>query len=97
VVGSEAERNLLLKVEPVRIFLCDYQLHSKALQVNPYQSVGWLRDTIEDRKGQAVKLIVNDEELTEDRNSLMRYIHEDALVHIVTLKSQKCLEFLLVK
>jgi hypothetical protein len=84
VANTPAERDLLLKVEPVEILLRDHQMRSEVVQVNPYQSVGWLRGKAEEQQGQRVKMVVNEEELTDDRSSLLQHINENAIVHVLS-------------
>jgi hypothetical protein len=46
VAKNPEERDVLLKVETVKCYLRDHEMNSKVLELNPYQSVRWLRNLI---------------------------------------------------
>lgn len=74
VAKNPEERDVLLKVEPIKCYLRDHEMNSKVVELNPYQSVRWLRNTIEKERNMSVTLIVNEHVLTEDGDSLINYI-----------------------
>jgi hypothetical protein len=49
-----------MKVEPVKIYLSDHEMNSEKIEVNPYQSVRWLKDKIESERKKAVQLIIDE-------------------------------------
>lgn len=59
VAKNPEERDVLLKVETVKCYLRDHEMNSKVLELNPYQSVRWLRNLVEKERKMPVTLIVN--------------------------------------
>lgn len=64
VAKNPEEKDMLLKVEPIRCYLRDHEMNSKVIEINPYQSVRWLKNVIEQQRKCPIKLIVNEQELT---------------------------------
>lgn len=58
-------------------------MRSKTISVNPYQSVRWLRNLVEREKGFPVTLIVKEQVLLEDSNSLLQHIDDSAIINVL--------------
>lgn len=59
VAADQKERELLLKVESVKCYLRSQDMVAKLIELNPYQSVGYLREKVESERNTKIKLVVN--------------------------------------
>lgn len=60
IAKNSAEREALLKVETMKIYLRRADMVSKILHVNPYASVRWLKNEIEKSHSSPFMLVTNE-------------------------------------
>lgn len=87
LAANAQEARALSRVEPIRCYLRDHNMNAQVLNLNPYQSVGYLRQLAQGDRKSNVKLVINEKDLIDDSESLLKYIYEDAIVHAIELGS----------
>jgi hypothetical protein len=85
---SVEEKELLLNLDSVRVYVRFPDMTSIALNVNPYHTVKWLKQYI--RTTQSLnfdmKFILNGKEMAP-KSSLIQYVYENAIIHIIDVGS----------
>lgn len=61
-------------------------MDSKSIEINPYQSVNYLFETARMLSDSPVRLYLNGEELVESSESLLSFLHEKAIIHVVPVE-----------
>ncbi len=75
-----------MKTEPILFYICYFDGRNKIVKINPYQSVGWLKDKLEQETNTKIKLTINNKDLTEESDSLRKHIYDKSIVHVNKIK-----------
>ena len=65
-----------MKTEPILFYINYFDGKSKIIKINPYQSVGWLKNKLEEETNTKIKLTINNKDLTEESDSLWKHIYD---------------------
>jgi hypothetical protein len=77
-----------LKTEPILLYLYYFDGTCKIIKVNTYQSVGWLKDKLEQETNTKIRLTINNKDLTKEIDSLREHIYEKSIIHVNKIKNR---------
>ena len=62
-------------------------MNAQVIEVNPFQSARWLNNWVKEQRSLSseteIKLIVNETEIKSSNDSVAKYLHEEAIIHLL--------------